>query len=182
MARWRILAIDDDEDILELIEMTLQGEYDVLTLSNPVHSMDLIEAFQPDLIILDIMMPKVTGYKVIEQLRDRKDTQKMPVVFLSAKDTIRDQRYGYKLGATTYLTKPFQPDRLQRNIDNIFHHTPPDRRPKRWNMEEARRRVQALLEVKGDAARKEVPKVNEVQRTTVHHREQTVEEDKQWRD
>jgi DNA-binding response OmpR family regulator len=94
MARWRILTIDDDPDILELIEMTLKENYDILALDSGVHAIEMVDTFEPDLIILDIMMPKVTGYHLMEVLRERKDTAKLPIVFLSAKDTIRDQKYG----------------------------------------------------------------------------------------
>jgi DNA-binding response OmpR family regulator len=186
MARWRVLAIDDDLDILELIEMTLQHRYDVLTVESGVHALKIVEGFEPDLIILDIMMPKVTGYHIIEELKRTKTTSKLPVILLSAKDTIRDQRYGYKLGATTYLTKPFQPERLLRNVDNIFEHTPPDRATKRWSLEEARNRVRAIEGKDPEPTReggsdKKSAAGPTISSKTVHHREQVDEDDKKWR-
>jgi DNA-binding response OmpR family regulator len=181
MARWRILAIDDEPDILELIEMSLGDKYDIVTLDSGVNSLEAVETFEPDLIILDIMMPKVTGYHIIEVLRNRRDTAKIPVIFLSAKDTIRDQKYGYKLGATIYLTKPFQPDRLVRNIDNIFQHTPPERRPKKWTLEEVKNRLKAIRDFgqPGEAARDMAPP--KVTTKIVHRREVQTEQDKIWR-
>ncbi|MBN1475164.1 response regulator [Candidatus Sumerlaeota bacterium] len=187
MARWRVLAIDDDLDILELVEMTLQHRYDVLSLESGVNALKIVEAFQPDLIILDIMMPKVTGYHIIEELKRDKATSKLPVILLSAKDTIRDQRYGYKLGATTYLTKPFQPERLLRNVDNIFEHTPPNRTPKKWSLEEARNRVR-VIEGKDpeptrddDSTKKSAAGPLLSSSKTVHHREHVDDDDKKWR-
>lgn len=182
MSRWRILAVDDDPDILELIEMSLADTYDVLTVSTPSLALELVETFEPDLIILDIMMPKVTGYQLIETLRQRRDTARLPVIFLSAKDTIRDQKYGYKLGATTYLTKPFQPERLTRNIGNIFDHTPPGRHPKRWTLGEARERLRNLLAEQSAPpptapAKLQMPGMPK----TVHHRENQAPDDSKWR-
>jgi DNA-binding response OmpR family regulator len=141
--------------------------------------MEMIETFEPDLVILDIMMPKVTGYHLIELLRQRKDTEKLPIFILSAKDSIRDQKYGYKLGATTYLTKPFQPDRLTRNINTFFEHTPPDRRPKRWTLEETKNRLKVLLQHTGEAPpeKKRPP----IRTGTVHHREAEAPDDQVWR-
>jgi two-component system, OmpR family, alkaline phosphatase synthesis response regulator PhoP len=183
MARWRVMAVDDDPDILELIEMTLGEAYDILSLAGPLHMMEMVDTFEPDLIILDIMMPKVTGYQLIEALRERKDTAKIPVIFLSAKDTIRDQKYGYKLGATIYLTKPFQPERLMRNIGNIFEHTPPERRPKRWTFEESKQRRQMFIEADAAAEAKAANKAPQPPGlpTTVHHREVEAPGDSKWR-
>jgi DNA-binding response OmpR family regulator len=72
------------------------------------------------LLILDIMMPKVTGYHILETLRKDPRTSFMPVIILSAKDSARDQKYGYKLGASIYLTKPFQPERLVKNVATML--------------------------------------------------------------
>jgi DNA-binding response OmpR family regulator len=101
------------------------------------------------------------------------------VIFLSAKDTIRDQRYGYKLGATTYLTKPFQPDRLLRNINSIFEHTPPERKTKKHSLRKARELVQAIASGELPEEKPEKPKAPHSQ--TVHHREAETPEDSIWR-
>ena len=116
----RVLAIDDDKDILELINITLGRQYDVVVLDDATHAWDTIEMAEPDLLILDIMMPKVTGYHILETLRKDPRTSFMPVIILSAKDSARDQKYGYKLGASIYLTKPFQPERLMKNVNTML--------------------------------------------------------------
>ncbi len=188
MAQWRILAVDDDPDILELIEMTLGERYDIQTLDSGVRAFEVIAAFEPDLVILDIMMPQVTGYQIIEKLRDQSDLAALPVIFLSAKDSMRDQRYGYKLGATTYLTKPFQPERLVRNVDNVFEHTPPERQAKRFPLEAARDRVKVIVRedqdlILGDPqAPKVTTKTVPTPRTrTIHHREAEAPDERPWR-
>ena len=132
--RWRILAIDDHEDTLEVICVTLSEEYDVLTLKDPMEVYEIINIFEPDLLILDIMMPKITGFQVLDLLQKNPAYKDLPVIILSAKNATREIKYGYKLGARLYLTKPFDPDRLLKNVNLLFEHTPPQRRPKKSNL------------------------------------------------
>jgi len=140
--RHRILAVDDTEDTLELIRMTLQDEYDVLTLSNPMDIYELIDMFEPDLLILDVMMPKITGFQLVEMLQKNPNTKTLPVIMLSAKDSARDIKHGYKLGASLYLTKPFQPERLLKNVKTQFEIHPPTPRGKILTMDQIRVQLQ----------------------------------------
>jgi DNA-binding response OmpR family regulator len=122
--RARVLAVDDHEDILELIHMTLEPHYDVGTLSNPVDLFEIMEIFEPDLLILDVMMPRVSGFQLTELLR-KGNHRHIPIIILSAKTTAGEIKHGYKVGATLYLTKPFQPERLIKNVQTQFQITPP---------------------------------------------------------
>jgi len=140
--RWRVLVVDDDRDVLDLIRMKLTDEYDVLCIDQAVDVSHASELFEPDLIVLDIMMPKISGYQVIEYLKRNPMTSKVPVCFLSAKASARDLKHGYKLGATLYLTKPFQPDRLMKNVKLLFERTPPVRRMKHFTVEEINNQFQ----------------------------------------
>lgn len=130
MGRHRILAIDDNTDTLELIRMTLEDEFDVLTLSDPMDAFELVELFEPDLLVLDVMMPKLTGFQLVEMLHRSPAARELPVIILSAKNSTRDIKHGYKLGASLYLTKPFQPDRLMKNVKTQFEMNPPAPGPK----------------------------------------------------
>lgn len=112
----RVLAVDDNDDTLELIALTLGPHYDVMTLSNPLDVYELIELFEPDLMISDVMMPKITGFQLLEILQKNPRTRSMPVIILSAKSAAGEIKHGYKLGATLYLTKPFEPERLLKNV------------------------------------------------------------------
>lgn len=134
--RWRILALDDHEDTLKVIRYSLQDKYDVLTANDPMDIYDLINIFEPDLLILDIMMPKITGFKLLDILHKDAKYKDLPVIILSAKNTTREIKYGYKLGARLYLTKPFDPERLQRNVDLIFERTPPPLRKKQYTIKQ----------------------------------------------
>ncbi len=142
--RYRVLAVDDNDDTLELIRMTLSDDYDVVTLANPLHTYDCIELFEPDLLILDIMMPKITGFQLIDLLKKNPKTKEIPIIVLSAKDTAREIKYGYQLGAALYLTKPFEPERLLKNTEIQFRMHPPGAKPKSLSLEQ----VQLQLEVK----------------------------------
>lgn len=139
--RARILAVDDNEDTLEIIRTTLEDEYDVLTLSDPLDLTEMIDLFQPDLLILDIMMPRVTGFQLTEMLHRSKDTQEIPIILLSAKNSPRDIRHGYKMGASLYLTKPFMPDRLLKNVKTQFEVAPTTGRQKKLSLQDLKKQL-----------------------------------------
>lgn len=114
--KFRVVAVDDDKDILELIQLALHDKYEIVTVQDSSTALDLIDLCEPDAVITDIMMPKVTGYTILEYIRNSSRHQQTIVAFLTAKDNPRDIKYGYKLGANLYLTKPFQPERLVRAL------------------------------------------------------------------
>lgn len=124
--RKRVLAVDDNEDILELIQISLEADYDVITLSDPVDLYEVMDLFEPDLLILDVMMPHINGFQLLEMLRKNPGTKELPVIILSAKTSAGEIKHGYRLGATMYLTKPFQPDRLKKNVETQFNCHPPE--------------------------------------------------------
>lgn len=128
--RPRILAVDDNNDILELIRATLGSDYDVMTLNDPVDIYQVMDVWEPDLLILDIMMPRITGYQLIEIIRKNPMTQKLPIIVLSAKSAPNEVKHGYRLGATMYIVKPFDPNRLVKNVETQFQVAPPTRRSK----------------------------------------------------
>lgn len=140
--KFRVLSVDDQRDILDLITICLHSRYEVIGLQDPVKALGIFEVFEPDVVILDIMMPKLTGYQLIEQLKQLPSAKFVKFMFLSAKDTQLDQKYGYKLGADVYMPKPFQPDRLQKNIEIMLHGVTP--RQKAYSLRDAVARIQAL--------------------------------------
>lgn len=121
----RILAVDDHEDILEVVRLTLGRKYDVLTLSSPMEVYELIDLFEPDLLIMDVMMPRINGYQLLEILQRNPRTKGLPVIMFSAKSGPTEIKHGYKLGAALYLTKPIEPERLLKNVDMHFEQNPP---------------------------------------------------------
>jgi len=125
MSKYRILAVDDDPDALEIIELLLGDVYEVVAIHDSFFVLAHINDIEPDMIILDIMMPKMSGYQLFEAIKEKPKFADTPVMFLTAKSNPSDVKYGYKLGAVTYLTKPFNPERLLKNIDSFFKYTPP---------------------------------------------------------
>lgn len=144
--RFRILAVDDDPDILQLITMSLQDNYDVIALTDPARALDFVDYIEPDIAVLDIMMPKVTGYHIVEDMRKLPEHARVQVILLSAKNSPHDIRYGYKLGANYYLTKPFMPDRLKRTVEIVLSEGNVTRpRPKSWSIKEVDLRLHMKL-------------------------------------
>ncbi len=141
MDRWRILVVDDNVDTLDLIRMTLEADYDVLTLANAVETPDVLSVFEPDLVLLDIMMPKVSGFKIIEYMKKQPAFKDIPVIFLSAKGAVSDQKYGYTLGASLYLTKPFEPSRLVKNVKLLLDEMEGKRKTKKHSLREIQLRL-----------------------------------------
>ena len=106
MSSGRILIVDDEPDTLGLIELTLQtAGFTVRTATNGDHALRLITEDTFDLILLDIMMPGMTGFDLLQILKDRQ-VDVPPVVFLTAKSRQEDRDMGDKLGAAAFLTKP----------------------------------------------------------------------------
>ena len=140
--KWRVLVVDDDKDVLKLVVECLNDKYNVIAVNRSTQAQQVIERMQPDLVILDIMMPKVNGYQLAQYIKNHRDHKHIPVIFLSAKHTQSDMKVGYQKGADFYLTKPFQPDRLARNVDLIFERTPPSKSRKKFTFNEIKLRME----------------------------------------
>ena len=114
----RILIADDDPVILRLIQVNLELEgYEVLTANNGQEAVDVATTEHPDLVILDIMMPRLDGYQACEQLKSTDSTREIPVIFLSAKAQQGDIDKGRSFGVAAYLTKPFDPTELLEVVE-----------------------------------------------------------------
>jgi len=113
---FRILAVDDEPDIRFLLESALADAYEVVTAQDGRDALLKISKVEPDLIILDLMMPEMDGWAVLKKLRSEPTSAKTPVILLSALNAKEDMKRGYQYGASVYLTKPFEVDRLRRNI------------------------------------------------------------------
>jgi CheY-like chemotaxis protein len=116
----RVLVCDDDPVILKLLEVNLELEgYEVLTAHHGEMALKLALEQIPDLVILDIMMPRLDGYQTAEQLRLHEETRDIPIVFLSAKAQQSDIDKGHKAGVEDYLTKPFDPSELIEVVERL---------------------------------------------------------------
>lgn len=118
MAAKRILICDDDPVILRLLEVNLEMEgYGVLTAHHGEEAFGVAEREKPDLIILDIMMPRWDGYQTAQKLKETEGTKGIPIIFLSAKAQQSDIDKGKSFGVAEYLTKPFDPTDLVEVVE-----------------------------------------------------------------
>lgn len=121
MSKETILIVDDEEDIIELIKYNLKNEgYIVLTAQTGELAIKLAKQSQPDLIVLDLMLPGIDGLEVTRYLRNHGQTRDMPIVMLTAKGEESDIVTGLELGANDYISKPFSPKVLIARIRAIL--------------------------------------------------------------
>ncbi len=117
----KILVADDEPDILRTISIMLEGEgYDVITATNGEDAVHKARSDNPDLIILDIMMPQMDGLEAQGRLKNDASTSNIPVIFLTAKSSMPDKIKGLRLGVDDYITKPFDSDELLARMELIL--------------------------------------------------------------
>lgn len=118
----KILVVDDDAVIQQLIEVNLELEgYEVDKASNGQEALDKVAQDAPDLILLDVMMPRMNGRDVCRMLKSDPKTKGIPVIFLSARAQDMDVEAGLELGADAYVTKPFDPGMLLDTISELLN-------------------------------------------------------------
>lgn len=116
----KIVIADDEPDILELIKITLETEgYTVISTNNGLSAYESALKEIPDLVILDVMMPKMNGYEVCEKLKETPSTHLIPVMMLTSQSQTKDKLTGLKLGADDYLIKPFDSDELVARVEGM---------------------------------------------------------------
>jgi two-component system alkaline phosphatase synthesis response regulator PhoP len=121
MAKGRILVVDDEIYIVHILDFSLGMEgYEVLTALDGEQAVEKARAEKPDLVVLDIMMPKLDGYETCKLLKADPLTKDIPVILLSAKGRNVDQKIGFEVGADDYITKPFSPRKLVERINAIL--------------------------------------------------------------
>ena len=114
--KYRILVIDDDPDINSLVENILRRDFEVYSTTNPVKAVENLDIIEPDIVIVDIMMPLMDGREVSRRIRFHPQFSQTPIIFLSVLTERNIIIETYKAGADLYLTKPFTPNRLLDSI------------------------------------------------------------------
>ena len=128
MAKGKILVVDDEIYIVHILDFSLGMEgYEVLTALDGEQALEKARAEHPDLIVLDIMMPKLDGYETCKMLKADPATKDIPVILLSAKGRNVDQKVGFEVGANDYITKPFSPRKLVERINALLGQDAPHR-------------------------------------------------------
>jgi DNA-binding response OmpR family regulator len=130
--RETILVVDDEEDILLLCRVNLEFEgYTVITASSGVEGLERARSSQPSLVLLDVMMPTLDGWHVLEALKSEPTMKDIPVVMLTARVQGEDQMRGWSGGAADYIMKPFSPVALLETIRNLLHPADPEEAERR---------------------------------------------------
>lgn len=117
----KILIAEDERDIRDLVAFTLRfAGHEVFTASNGEEAVELAPKVNPDLILMDVRMPRMTGYEACKIMKADPDLKDIPVVFLSAKGQENEIQQGLASGAEDYLLKPFAPDQLTSRVKVIL--------------------------------------------------------------
>jgi len=110
MDKKRILIVDDEEDILKVLRFRLEANnYEVLSASDGQEGLNKARSEKPDLIILDLMLPKLDGYKVCRMLKFDENYKAIPIILFTARAQASDKELGMEMGADAYISKPFEP-------------------------------------------------------------------------
>jgi two-component system alkaline phosphatase synthesis response regulator PhoP len=129
MAGKRVLVVDDDTKTVELVKLYLNRDgYRVLTAYDGAEALRLAREGHPDLVVLDLMLPGISGLEVCRTLRDESD---VPIIMLTARTTDQDKLTGLNLGADDYVTKPFSPKELAARVRTVLRRLPGERGPEK---------------------------------------------------
>ncbi|MBU0503528.1 MAG: response regulator [Candidatus Omnitrophota bacterium] len=117
----KILVVDDEQDIVSMLKMRLEASgYEILTASDGNAAYNTAKAENPDLIILDLMLPGMDGYQVCRLLKFDQKYKQIPIIMLTAKGQQEDKDWGAKAGADFYMTKPFEAKELLNKIKEFI--------------------------------------------------------------
>jgi len=118
----RVLVVDDDQSIQRVLVQTLQLEgYEVATASDGVEALESLQGQLPDVVILDVMMPKLDGLDVLKRMRADERTHTVPVILLTARSSQEDIWEGWQSGVDYYMTKPFDVEELLRFLSHVLN-------------------------------------------------------------
>src|SRR5262249_15027519 len=124
MSQGTVLVIDDERDLIELVRYNLEREgFDVIAAADGPSGLDIATRHEPDVVVLDVMMPGTGGLDVCRQLRSDARTTRVPIIMLTARAAEADRVVGLELGADDYVTKPFSPRELVARIKAVLRRT-----------------------------------------------------------
>ena len=122
--RTKVLIVDDEIDTLTPLKKVLEVEgYAVVEAMDGLVAIEKAQSEHPDLILLDLMLPKMNGYEVCQKLREASETSHIPIIMLTAKGEMKDKIDGIEIGADDYVTKPFNLSELKARIKMVLHRT-----------------------------------------------------------
>lgn len=124
----KVLIVEDDRDLLELLSYNLSKEgYEVSAVLRGKDAIKTLEEEKPDLIILDVMLPDLDGFRIAQYVKNSEELKEVPIIFLTAKDMERDKLKGFSIGADDYITKPFSMRELLARVRAVLRRVKKER-------------------------------------------------------
>lgn len=123
MNNYRILVVDDEEDLCEILKFNLEMEGYTVDTANSAEEALKLDIKQYNLLLLDVMMGEISGFKMARMLKADKDTAEIPIIFITAKDTENDTITGFNLGADDYISKPFSLREVIMRVKAVLRRT-----------------------------------------------------------
>ncbi|HJR01001.1 MAG TPA: response regulator, partial [Methylomirabilota bacterium] len=124
MTSARILVVDDEADINTILSVTLRrAGYEVISAADGLEAIEIIHLHAPDLILLDVMMPRADGLEALRRIREHAPTAHTPVIMLTAKGALADKMRGFERGADDYVAKPFEPAEILARVQALLKRT-----------------------------------------------------------
>jgi len=121
MSGGKILLVDDKVDLTTILLKRLEvNGYEVEVANDGLEALEKVEAFEPDVMILDVAMPRMDGYEVCETLRKREKTKNLPIIMLTARAEDSDRLRGQEAGASKFIVKPFEAEELLADIKSVL--------------------------------------------------------------
>src|ERR1700730_10481611 len=117
-----ILLVDDEEDILDFLERILRNKYTVFKSENANDALNILGTEAIQLVVSDVMMPQMDGFELCKNIKSNFEFSHIPVILLTAKNTIQSKVEGLELGADAYIEKPFSKEHLQAQIASLITH------------------------------------------------------------
>ncbi|PKM95202.1 MAG: two-component system response regulator [Firmicutes bacterium HGW-Firmicutes-1] len=114
--RLTIIICEDTQENVDILVEALNDQYDIMIANNGRAAIDIIEKHMPDLVLLDIIMPEMDGYKVCSYLKENEKLKDIPIIFISGMTSKYDKKKGFSLGAVDYITKPFDVEEVQARV------------------------------------------------------------------
>ncbi len=116
LSNCKVLVVDDDKTNIDILIAVLDSEYKVSVAMDGESALEIVNTNQPDLILLDIMIPDIDGYEVCRRLKSQPETSEIPIVFVTAMCEIENKARGFELGAADYIIKPFEAKEVNARV------------------------------------------------------------------
>jgi len=112
-----ILVVDDNDINIAILEDILKHDYEVHSAKDGVEAIEMVKDIMPDILLLDVVLPKMGGFEVIKILKEDPSTNEIPIIFVTALSDVDNERHGLQLGADDYIQKPFDPVSVKLRVD-----------------------------------------------------------------